>query len=65
MGIAQMVERLLSMREVLGSIPGFSILSLLIAMNFCLQIIRKFSVLCARGTGIDTQILHFVFAYSK
>ncbi len=43
-GLAQMVECSLSMREVLGSIPGFSILSLLIAMNFYVQIISELLV---------------------
>ncbi len=41
-----MVERSLCMREVPGSIPGFSILSLLIAMNFYLQIINENLVYC-------------------
>ncbi len=39
-GLAQMVERSLSMREVPGSIPRFSILSLLI------QIINESLVYC-------------------
>ncbi len=41
-GLAQMVERSLSMREVLGSLPRFSIL--LIAMNFYFQIISEILV---------------------